>query len=233
MLLERTNDLLTLLDIYEKSKELSSRTTDLNNRLRVASDIYNVLVRVEARKIFFLEEKIDTDLKDVFAGLNSALQSLKSSIKENSAAVLEPHAFWKMNPGKLESDSEKVFLLDWTAYINDHLHFNDKKELEMWAQIPELASSAKRLKEFVEEVEEIKEKLPDIHQVMLIKKMAVDMQKFFDNLEKVGIPENVRNFLDKATSVGISLADINTDLFNWLKEHDMLQYCQVRLANNE
>ena len=233
MLLERTDDLLQSLDIYEKSKALASKKTDLNQRFKTATEIHNVLIRVNARNTFFIQEIRESDLRDVFTGLNNALQSLKSKLNEDSTNILEPHNFWRSNATKLESDAEKVFLLDWDAYIKDNLQFTDKKELEMWSQVPELTSSAKRLKEFVEGVEELKKKLPDIEQVMLIKKMSADMHKFFDDLKKAGVPEDVRDFLDKATSIGISLVDINEQVFTWLKVHAMLQYCHVRLSNSE
>lgn len=233
MLLEKTNDVLNDLDIYEKSKELSSKTQDLTKRLSTAKEIHNMLVRVDLSRIFLNENSIPTDLKETFIGLSGALNGLNSSISEDQANILKPNNFWRTNADKLEHKANDIFLFNWKKYISEHLLIKDEKELKIWAQIPELSGSAKKLQAFVSEVEKLKEQLPTMKEIRLIKIISEEMQKFMADLDKVGIPDNVSDFLSKASTVGVALSEINDELFDWLDKHGMKQYCQVKLAYNE
>jgi len=221
MLLSRTQKLSEELDFFEKSKELSSKTQDLSKRLSIAKEIFNMLIRV-----------ILVDLKETFMGLSNTLDSLKDDVSKDVSNILKPNHFWKTNTEKLENNANQVFILNWEEYINNHLPIKDEKELRIWSQIPELSATARKLQNFIYEVEEIKDRLPTNEDVMLINRIAKEMKKFMEDLDKVGIPDNVSDFLAKASTVGVSLSEMNNELFEWLENHNMKQYCQVKLVYN-
>lgn len=230
MLLEKTDELILDLDTYEKTKEMSSKTRDLTNRLSKAKDIHNMLIRIDMQKTFFTQNSMLVDLKDVFSGLASSLDDLNNTIKEDSANILEPNVFWRTDHIKLENKAKEVFIFNWKEYISEHLMIKDAKELKIWAQIPELSGEARKLRGFVSEVEELKEHLPSIKEIQLIETIASTMKSFMSNLDKVGIPDNVSEFLSKASTLGVSLSDVNAEVLDWLDKHNMKQYCQVKLT---
>ncbi len=232
MLLERTNNLVLELNTYEKAKALSSKTQDLSNRLRAAKEIHNMLIRVDLRRVFSNENSMQVELRETFDGLSDALNGLNNFVKQDQANILEPNIFWRTNSEKLESNAKQVFLISWKNYIQERLLIQDEKELKIWAQIPELSNSARRLQEFVSEVQSLKEELPSIKEIQLVDTIATDMKNFMNDLDKVGIPDNVSEFLSKASTIGVSLSDMNSELLDWLEKHDMKQYCQVKLAYN-
>ena len=232
MLLSRTQKLSEELDLFEKSKELSSKTQDLSKRLSIAKEIFNMLIRVDQQRIFFQQNNILIDLKETFMGLSNTLDSLKDDVSKDVSNILKPNHFWKTNTEKLENNANQVFILNWEEYINDHLPIKDEKELRIWSQIPELSVTARKLQNFIYKVKEIKDRLPTHEDVMLINRIAKEMKKFMEDLDKVGIPDNVSDFLAKASTVGVSLSEMNNELFEWLENHNMKQYCQVKLVYN-
>ena len=232
MLLERTEQLGFELDTYEKAKALSSKTQDLSNRLRSAKEIHSMLIRVNVTRNFLHKNSMNVELNETFKGLRDALNGLNEFVQKDQVNILEPNVFWRTNAENLEKKSTQVFILSWKNYINERLLIKDEKELKIWGQIPELSGAARKLQEFVSNVENIKEELPSIKEIQLIETISNDMKKFMDDLDKVGIPDNVSNFLSKASTIGVSLSDMNEELIQWLEKHDMQQYCQVKLVYN-
>lgn len=233
MLLDKSEKLLITLDDYEKAKELSTKTKDFSERLKAATRIYETLLQINSTKILFNKNDIYVDLSELFLGLNSALIDLKKSIQEDTANILKPNNFWRMNLSILEDKANQVFIFNWKNYINESIPIDDEKELKIWEQVPELSESARKLQDFVLEVEDLKQQFPSEENLELIKTISEQMNKFLADLDKVGVPDDVSKFLTKAFTVGVPLSEINDELLDWLDKHDMKQYCQVKLVGNE
>lgn len=231
MLINRTDELIDELITF-KSLQISSNETKVY--LGRNDDLKKITIDLEELSEMMLlfrnqNSKVEIDLiinypKELFTTLYKNWENDKKSIIEKNDFFRRIK--WSEIRDKIIVSLQK----QWEDFINSNMPNINNQTLDAFELIPDFKISVRNLKEKIKLLNEYKKSLPSSDSdFQLVISYSSEMKLLVEQLYSKDIPDSVKVFLEKAVTIGgIDLSKITTEIFEWLRENDLLDKCLVR-----
>ena len=231
MLLEQTNQLInelknfkTLQDSSNESQKFIGRNTELN-----AISVY--LENISSIVFLFRKEGFSVDIDDIINYAAELFNNLYKTWLEDKKSIIKSNDFFRrVDLKNIESEIRDRLQKQWQDFIENKKPSINMEQLNVLEQIPDLSNVVYKLKEKLEQLDELKDELPlEEDDFKLVISSSSEMDQLLKQLSSSNIPDSVSNFLRKAGTIeGIDLAEITTEILDWLKENNLIHLCQVK-----
>ena len=231
MLLKQTDQLIkslkdfkTLQDSSNESQKFIGRNTELN-----AISVY--LENISSIVFLFRKEGFSVDIDDIINYAAELFNNLYKTWLEDKKSIIKSNDFFRrVDLKNIESEIRDRLQKQWQDFIENKKPSINMEQLNVLEQIPDLSNVVYKLKEKLEQLDELKDELPlEEDDFKLVISSSSEMDQLLKQLSSSNIPDSVSNFLRKAGTIeGIDLAEITTEILDWLKENNLIHLCQVK-----
>ncbi|MFT7003506.1 MAG: transcriptional/translational regulatory protein YebC/TACO1 [Sulfurimonas sp.] len=231
MLLSKTEQLINELNNFKTLQESSNESQDY---IRKNNDLKTIVIHVEKLSeivSLFRKHGFSIEIKSIISYPLELFKTLYKNWEDDKKSIIQRNDFFRrVNWNTIESEIESILLKQWEDYIDSNKPNINRETLDVFEQIPDFSGVVKSLKEKLELLDEYKKSLPiSDNNFKLVISSSSEMKLLIEQLDSKDIPASVSNFLKKAgTIAGIDLSEITTEIFEWLKENNLLNKCLVK-----
>lgn len=171
-----------------------------------------------------------TGLKTSILGLRKHAQKIDTAFRDDKTVVIAPEtaeSFWhplKKMPQKVERELEKV----WRKYVESKIPAGQTEILSILSRVQGFAGQAATVNSHRNAMRNLGNQLPQQDDFKTLDDLADQVEQAWKALNGDGLPPAVLNFLKKAHLHGISLADLDEEVLEWLRQQDLLNKYIVR-----
>ena len=147
--------------------------------------------------------------------------------KSSSIAPQTSQTFWtplEAMPKKICNVLEK----EWKNYVESKIPSDQTDILEILSKVQGFSDQTTTVHGLFSKMRSLGGQLPKKGDFELLDTLANQVQQAWESLDVDGLPPTVLDFLKKAHTNGFSLADLNDDVLNWLKEKNLLGQYAIR-----
>jgi len=171
-----------------------------------------------------------TGFKKSVLGHQKEVQRLIKAFREDRKVIIAPEtteSFWhplKLMPAKVKDELEKA----WKKYVESMIPSGQVEILEILGRVQGFAGQAAAVNRLRNDMGRLGNQLPKQDDFQTLDNLAEQMKQAWNELNGEGLPPAVLNFLKKAHRNGISLADLDNDVLDWLRGQDLLGRYVIR-----
>lgn len=231
MLLSKTNELLNEIDSLENFKELANDSQGFTKRSQQLKDIDSILISVVDVILLFKNQGFNVDIVSIFDDFINSFSILKEKWDKKKKSLLDTNSFLRSNNlSSIVNEINNDLTNKWKEYIEDNKPSLNMEQLNILENIPDLTDKVSNLKISLDEINELKNTLPNNKdKFKLVIEITKNMNELWNELSSQNIPKEAMDFLKKAGSYeGIDLSEVTPGILLWLQEHQLTHLCQVR-----
>lgn len=235
MLLERTETLLKALNDFKNLQSASNESQQYNKRNDQLKASVNYLDGLSEIVRLFREEGFNIDLKPNLETPFQMFIDFKNSWLDDKQSITKPSSksndfFSKIDYKSLENEIKSKLDLEWQGFIEDKKPSMNFDQLNVLEKIPDLSDTVSIIKEKLQHLNTLKQKLPSKSQDFeVVIALSMEMNALQEQLSSNNIPDTVIHFLKKAGTIeGVDLAEITPDILAWLQNNNLIHMCHVR-----
>jgi len=231
MLLEQTNQLINELKNFKTLQDSSNESQKFIKRNIELNDISAYLENMSSIVFLFRKEGFSVEIDDIINYASELFNNLYKKWLDDKKSIIKPNDFFRRVDLKdIESRIRDRLQKQWQDFIENKKPSINMEQLNVLEQIPDLSDVVYKLKEKLEQLDELKDELPlEEDNFKLVISSSSEMDQLLEQLSSSNIPDSVSNFLRKAGTIeGIDLAEITTEILDWLKENNLIHLCQVK-----
>ncbi len=231
MLLEQTDQLIKALTNFKTLQDSSNETQDFIKRNTELQGISIYLENMSSIVFLFRKEGFSVDVNDMINHPAELFRKLHKNWIGDKKSIIKPNDFFRRIEYKnIELEIRDRLQKQWQDFIENKKPSINMEHLNVLEQIPDLFDVVSQLKDKLEQLDELKHQLPlKEDEFKLVISFSSEMTELLEQLSSSDIPDSVSNFLRKAGTIeGIDLAEITTEILDWLKENNLIHLCQVK-----
>lgn len=165
------------------------------------------------------------------------LKGCRKAVMGQLAEVRRISAAFKVDPASIDSKEiistfweplratpkkvEKEILQTWKGYVENRIPVIQAKILNILEKVPGFQQQVRKVNKKLVDMRSLGDKLPREEDFAAVDELALEITKAWQELEGDALPKPVLEFLHKAHSVGVDLASIDREVFDWLKENNL------------
>jgi len=231
MLLKKTEQLIEDLNIFKSLQVSSNESKDYIKR---NDDLKIIVVYVEKLSEIVSLFRKQGFIIEIDSIINYPLELFKTLYKNwetDKTNIIQKNDFFRrVQWSTIETEIKSTLLKQWEDYIDSNKPSVNRETLNAFEQIPDFANIVSSIKEKLELLDEYKNSLPSgDNNFQLVISSSLEMKFLMEQLDSKDIPDSVSSFLKKAGTIGgIDLSEITTEIFEWLRENNLLDKCLVK-----
>ena len=230
MLLEQTEQLINKLNSFKTLQESSNESQHFNKRNEDLKSISLYLDGLSLMVVLFRNQGFEVDVTNIIGYPSQLFTKLKENWLKDTKSIIKPNDFFtKVNLNNIENEIRTKLNLQWQDFIESNKPNINFAQLDALEKIPDFSETVHKLKQSLQDIEMLKQKLPmQVDEFDLIKTITLHMSDLWMELSSNNIPTSVSNFLNKAGDEGINLSEITPEILEWLKANNLIHLCQVK-----
>ena len=169
-------------------------------------------------------------LKTSVIGLQQVVRRLIIEFRDDRTVIIAPEKvefFWtplKPMPEKVGRELKKV----WKGYVESKIPSGQAEILQILSNVQGFADQAGMVKQCRENMRDLGDQLPKQEDFLTLDHLTERLTQAWSDLNGDGLPPAVLNFLKKAHMSGISLAELENDVLDWLRDQGLLGRYVIR-----
>ena len=163
-------------------------------------------------------------------GMLSETMRVVDAFKKDRGVIIAPETietFWhplEGMPGRVKNVLEKV----WKEYVQAKIPSGQTEILDILSKVQGFQVQVATVKKLRTDMSELGQKLPDEEDLEILDTLTEQVKHAWNELNGDGLPLAVLVFLKKAHTTGISLADLDSEVLEWLRNHSLMGKYVVR-----
>lgn len=231
MLLEQTEQLIQALNSFKTLQDSSNESQKYVGRKLELEAVSSYLESMSSVVLLFKREGFSVDIDDIVNYPTELFIKLYNNWIEDKKTIINQNDFFRrIDLKKIELEIRDRLQKQWQNFIEEKKPSINIDQLNILEKIPDLTNVISNLKEKLEQLGDYKKDLPKKeNDFQFIISTSSEMSLLLEQLSSKGVPDSVSNFLRKAgTYDGIDLAEITTEILDWLKENNLIHLCHVK-----
>ncbi len=241
MLLKRLRNLPSQIESLDESKKDQNMATQFTDRKKALSLLANRIKTLNETVESFIENnEIDIDFTDLneWDQIKLSIDDIKKKFKEDHKSIIDQD---KIKFDNFQKSLNSIFTKydnrisdKWRKLALKKIENYPNERLESYSAIPQFNSSINNLRDIRKSIETISDKIPENLNESI--STLQDLEKNFnDQVSQLNFdeePVNFSNFLDKATSDGVSFSELTPEIKSFLERLELLDKLKIVLRGN-
>lgn len=164
-------------------------------------------------------------------GLRKEVRRLGAAFEANPGVIIAPETtktFWyQLNPmpDKVKKEIEK----EWKKFVESQIPPIQADILTILSRVQGFSKQADLVSKQRAKMQDMGSALPQEGSFEALDELAKQVEEAWNALNGEGMPQSVLDFFKKAHFHGFSLADIDEEITDWLKEKNLIEKYVVRV----
>jgi hypothetical protein len=229
--MERARDLGQRIPKLQKLLAAKNKLDIYTAYKKVLSDVAGVLniYAIIAGELRIRNAEV-AGFKGSAIGMQKETRRIAEKFGDDANVIIAPetaYTFWeplKRMPDKVKKELE----ISWTKYVETRIPPGQAEILEVLSRVRGLAAQVDAVSRRRADMHNLGRSLPSEEAFNRLDELALQVQQAWEDLDCEDLPVVVLTFLKKAHQNGISLADMGNEVFDWLRERNLLGTYVVR-----